>query len=269
MASSITCKPELTAAMLATLDAQRGPGNRPSLPKRTHAVSSIPSLARRNRFAHPVPKRAGALLTLLLVLWSLSGALAQSAPSSLKRVTGHIGFGGSSKQGYLGTYGLQAITHKALTFSLSYHDINLNPKSLPKDYDPGYEVWILIPVPNGYPEAKLSLLSATVGKSFAASRTISFSTQAGLSLVKGETFNFQRQEVATDFWGSKSPNYSATRKSKRTIGMQLQADATWAFSSFAGLSTGVFANFNSIQSPIGMEVKLVLGWMNRAPKKKA
>ena len=269
MASSITCKPERRAAMLATLDAQRDPGNRLAFSKKAYGLSSIPSLARRNRFAHQVPKRASALMTLLLVFWSLSGALAQSNPTPLKRVTGHIGFGGSSKQGYLGSYGLQAITHKALTFSLSYQDIHLNPKGLPKDYNPGYEVWILIPVPNGYPEATLSLLSATVGKSFAASRTISFSTLAGLALVKGETFNFQRQDVATDFWGSQSPNYSATRRSKSTIGMQLQADATWAFSSFAGLSTGVFANFNSVQSPIGMDVKLVIGWMNRAPKKKA
>jgi len=48
----------------------------------------------------------------------------------------------------------------------------------------------------------------------------------------------------------------------------LRADYNWAFLPFMGLGTGVFANFNSIQSPIGLQVKLMLGIMRRQSKVK-
>jgi len=46
----------------------------------------------------------------------------------------------------------------------------------------------------------------------------------------------------------------------------LKADFNWAFSSFAGLGGGVFANINSIQSPVGFHIKLIVGKMNREKK---
>jgi hypothetical protein len=35
-----------------------------------------------------------------------------------------------------------------------------------------------------------------------------------------------------------------------------------------GLGAGVFANFNSIQSPIGFQLTLSMGWMNTGTKSK-
>jgi hypothetical protein len=46
----------------------------------------------------------------------------------------------------------------------------------------------------------------------------------------------------------------------------LQSDINWAFSSFMGLAAGVYANLNSIQCPVGFNVKLTVGWMNRKKK---
>ena len=54
-----------------------------------------------------------------------------------------------------------------------------------------------------------------------------------------------------------------TEEKKKTMGAVLKADFNWAFASFAGLGGGAFANFNSIQSPIGFQIKLLVGKMNR------
>ena len=43
----------------------------------------------------------------------------------------------------------------------------------------------------------------------------------------------------------------------------LKADFNWAFLPFMGVGAGAFANFSSIQSPAGFQLKLIIGWMNR------
>jgi hypothetical protein len=47
-----------------------------------------------------------------------------------------------------------------------------------------------------------------------------------------------------------------------------QADITWAFASFMKLGAGVYANVNSIQSPVGLNIKLLVGKMGREKKHK-
>ena len=63
-----------------------------------------------------------------------------------------------------------------------------------------------------------------------------------------------------------SANYSVQKENKTTIGGVLKADFNWAFLPFAGLGAGVYANFNSIQSPVGFEIKLLIGKMNTKRK---
>ena len=48
----------------------------------------------------------------------------------------------------------------------------------------------------------------------------------------------------------------------------VQADINWAFASFMGLGAGVYANINSIQSPVGFNMKLLVGKMRREKKHK-
>ena len=51
------------------------------------------------------------------------------------------------------------------------------------------------------------------------------------------------------------------------MGAMLKADFNWAFASFAGVGAGVFANLNSIQSPVGFQIKLLIGKMNKQKKR--
>ena len=48
----------------------------------------------------------------------------------------------------------------------------------------------------------------------------------------------------------------------------MKTDINWAFSSFMGLGVGAFANINSIQSPMGFHVKLLVGNIGREKKNK-
>jgi hypothetical protein len=58
-------------------------------------------------------------------------------------------------------------------------------------------------------------------------------------------------------------NYETTVENKNTIGGVLKADVNWAFASFMGMGCGVYANINSVQSPTGFYVKLMIGFMGR------
>jgi hypothetical protein len=104
-----------------------------------------------------------------------------------------------------------------------------------------------------------------VGKYFETGRKTWFTTEAGLSIVSGQELKFTSQPIETGFlyWSS---NYSVQKENKTTIGGVLKADFNWAFLPFAGLGAGVYANFNSIQSPVGFEIKLLIGKMNTKRK---
>jgi len=63
-----------------------------------------------------------------------------------------------------------------------------------------------------------------------------------------------------------SSNYSTQKTSQTTVGGMLRTNFNWAFSPYVGLSVGGFANLNSIQSPVGVEFKLIAGWLNTKKK---
>jgi hypothetical protein len=89
--------------------------------------------------------------------------------------------------------------------------------------------------------------------------------------VNGEKASFQKttsQDMGfLFFWGTTS-NYNSTIEKKSTVGGMLRADFNWAFCRFIGMGAGVFANFNSIQSPMGFNLKLSVGAMGRQKKLK-
>ena len=88
-----------------------------------------------------------------------------------------------------------------------------------------------------------------------------FTTEAGLSIVNGQTYSFTRQPVTNNSLYFSS-NYAAKEESKTTIGGMLKADFNWAILRFLGLDAGVFANFNSLQFLVGFQVKLMVGKLN-------
>jgi hypothetical protein len=144
----------------------------------------------------------------------------------------------------------------------------MNPKNLPSDYEQGFTVIFLIPIPDAMPAVDMNVVSFTAGKILPVSRKVWFSGEAGISIVSGETMNFTRQSsTSTGFFFDYIPsNYSYTSEKKSTMGAMLKADFNWAFCRFAGLGLSAHANLNSIQSTTGLEFKLLVG--NLAKKKK-
>jgi hypothetical protein len=196
---------------------------------------------------------------LLCLLLASPDTFAQTKDTSLRKLYAYAGGGAATRQGYSGGLGVQAVWKNNWTTTLSYHHVGMNPKNLPKDYKPG----LFFAIPDGYPEAVLRVYSLSAGKYIAAGGKAWLTTEAGVSYVQGEEFTFQRQSTDGGGWFYTPSNYSSTTKDVSGFGVLLKADFTWAFSSFAGLGAEVYADINSVQSPLGVELKLLVGWMNR------
>jgi hypothetical protein len=146
----------------------------------------------------------------------------------------------------------------------------MTPKNEPADYQP--ETGYVLFMPYTYQETTdMSMVNLTAGRYFKLGRNTWATTEAGLSYVQGEKVNYQHSQVVSSdiiIFASTSSNYTASKESKSSVGAALRADLTWGFASFMGLGCGVFANVNSIQSPVGFQVKLILGYMGREKKHK-
>lgn len=208
------------------------------------------------------PKLTRAAQLLLCLLTASLGTHAQTKQTSLQKIYAQSGGGAATGQGYSGSLAVQTVWKGDWSATASFHSISMRPGNLPGDYEPGH----FFGIPDNYPESVLSIYSIAAGKRLGKGRTTWFTTEAGLSYVKGEEFTFRPQSTEGTFLSSRA-NYSSTTKSVSGIGVLLKADFTWAFASFAGLGAGVYADINSVQSPVGIELKLVAGWMNREPKK--
>ena len=210
------------------------------------------------------------LITFILFLFLSSPAIyGQTNKSIIKKIYMQLGAGPSNYKGALAEFGVQAVFKNNLTTTFSYHSITMDPKNLPADYKPGYTLIFVLPIPDGNPEQETTLYSLTGGKYFEFGKNFWLTTEAGVSMVNGNKFAFTSQPVISGgIFGYTSSNYATTKENKTTFGGMLKVDFTWAFSKFAGLGIGTFANINSIQSPIGGEIKLIVGWMNRKPNKK-
>lgn len=138
----------------------------------------------------------------------------------------------------------------------------MSAKNLPADYDPEFDVFILYPVPTN----DMKVFNFTMGKYFGTGRKTWFTTEAGFAVVSGQELKFTSQPIEGLGFLHWSSNYAVQKENKTTIGGVLKADFNWAFLPFAGLGAGVFANFNSIQSPVGFEIKLLIGKMNTKRK---
>ena len=164
--------------------------------------------------------------------------------------------------------GIQAIFKNKWSATLSYQELSMTPKNQPSDYqaETGYVLFI----PYSYEvDAEMSLISLTAGRYFKMGRNTWATTEAGLSYVSGEKVSFHHSQVTSTnviIAATTSSNYTTTKENKSSVGFMMKTDVNWAFSSFMGLGAGVFANINSIQSPIGFHVKLLVGKMAREKK---
>ena len=205
------------------------------------------------------------LLSLLMSFVAAFSLFAQSNPGGIKKFYVDFGAGAASHNGASAQIGATAVLKNNWTISASYYDVDANPKNLPSDYEQGCTILLIFPIPDPMPSANLRMLNFTTGKYFELGRKTWFTTEAGLSIVSGQTFQFASQPIKTDCFYVSS-NYSVEEKSKTTLGGMFRGDFNWAFSRFVGFSAGAFANVNSIQSPVGFEVKLIAGWLNNRKK---
>jgi len=206
-----------------------------------------------------------------IFIFSMSVTNAQSRTSKLEKIYGQSGIGPASKSGYSGSFAVQSVWKNNLVATISYQRISSNPKNLPSDYKQGYSIVLFFPLPDPMPEQKLNIISLTAGKFFPSGRKTWFTTEAGLSLVTGDKFTFNRQQIQSEnvvFFAYETSNYNASKEKVSGIGGQLKADFNWAFCSFAGVGAGIYANLNSIQSVVGGEIRINVGWMKRGQKAK-
>jgi hypothetical protein len=213
-------------------------------------------------------------ILIFLFLYSPFTIMAQKKESVIKKVYLQAGAGGNTIDGDHGEISLQTIINNRWSATISYHSLSMKPKNLPSDYKPGTGTVLFIPYSDDV-VVNMNLFSLTAGKYFQTGKKSWITTEAGLSIVNGQTASFQPTAVtAVGPYGillgitGTSSNYNTTLENKTSIGATIRADYNWAFSRFFGLGAGVFANFNSIQSPVGFNLKMTMGWMGRKAKVK-
>jgi len=214
-------------------------------------------------------------ILIFLFLYSPLTTMAQKKESAIKKVYLQAGGGGNTIDGANAELSLQTIINNKWSATISYHSLSMKPKNLPSDYKPGTgTVLFFIPYSDDV-VVNMDLFSLTAGKYFQTGKKSWITTEAGLSIINGEVATFQPTAVTTvdalgllfGYTGTTS-NYNTTIENKTSIGGMIRADYNWAFSRFFGLGAGVFANFNSIQSPVGFNLKMTMGWMGRKAKVK-
>jgi hypothetical protein len=207
------------------------------------------------------------IIALLLAFAMTS--FAQSKETTFKKFYMDLGTGFASHNGILALeFAATAVLNNNWTASISYSLLDMNPKNLPADYESGYTLVILFPVPDAMPSVKLHLVNLNAGKLFALGRKTWVTTQAGLSIGSGQKMTFTAQQVE-EHGLHFSSNYSSTSKSQTAIGGALKADFNWAIIPYLGIGVGAFANVNSVQSAAGGEIKLIFGWLNTKKVKKS
>ena len=214
-------------------------------------------------------------ILIFLFLYSPFTVMAQKKESAIKKVYLQAGAGGSTIEGDNIELGLQTIINNKWSATISYHSLTMKPKNLPSDYKPGTgTILFFIPYSDDV-IVNMDLFSLTAGKYFQTGKKSWITTEAGLSIVNGEVASFQPTiSGSVDALGllfgytGTTSNYNTTLENKTSIGAMIRADYNWAFSRFFGLGAGVFANFNSIQSPVGFNLKLTMGMMRKKAKGK-
>ena len=206
---------------------------------------------------------------IVLCIMSLAFIITASGQTkTMNKLYLQAGAGGGTHEAASYDLGMQTIFKNKWSATLSYHEFDMDPKNLPSDYIPETGYILFIPITYTV-QANMKIVSLTAGRYFKMGRNTWATTEAGLSYVSGEKVSFQHSEVTSSFFliaASNSSNYTSTKEKKSAVGFMMQTDVNWAFSSFMGLGAGVFANINSIQSPIGFHVKLLVGNMVREKK---
>ena len=213
-------------------------------------------------------KSISRILTVLVIFQFVCNleSKSQVTEKPLTKLYLELATGPTTNNGTYGALGLQGILKNNWVATVSYQHLDINPKNLPSDYEQGYTLILIFPLPDEMPTANMNMISFTGGKRFGSGRKVWFTTEAGLSVISGDEFSFTKQTVENhDFYTTS--NYQVKKEAKTTIGAMLKADFNWAFTPYVGLGAGAFVNFSSMQTPVGGQIKLIVGWLNTKKKK--
>ncbi len=202
------------------------------------------------------------LLFISLVCIVANGQIKEK---SIKKIYFQAADGISTRNGSSAELGIQVVLKSNWITSVSYKQIEIKPQNLPADYKQGFTTILIFPFNDAMPVNNINFINFTLGKYFEISKTTWITAEAGLSIVTGDKFYFNSQRVVSTGYligGYTSSNYSVNNEKKTTIGGILKADFNWSILPYWGIGAGVFANFNSIQSPVGFHIKLISGWLN-------
>ncbi len=186
-------------------------------------------------------------------------------PKTVSKLYLQMGAGGGTFNSTDGGFAATAIIKNNASISLSYHHLEMKPKNQPSDYQAETGYILFIPYTNQI-TSNMDFVSLSVGKFYRISKKIWATTEGGLSYSRGEKVEYKKaQSVSSSIIiaGSTTSNYTTTKENKSALGVMLQSDINWAFCSFMGVGAGVYANLNSVQSPIAFQVKLLIGKMGR------
>jgi hypothetical protein len=205
------------------------------------------------------------ILIVLAANFSIA-SFAQMQEETVNKIYLQAGGGASSHNGSSAGVSIEAVFKKNWIGGISYQNLVTDPSNVPSDYRPG-RVNIFPFTFDESPTVETNIYNLTTGKCFKAGQRTWFSTQAGISYVKSQKVNYTHNNANNGGWniiifGEEPSNYNTTIENKAAMGGVLKADFTWAFASVAGLGAGVYTNINSIQSTLGFELKLSIGWMN-------
>ena len=224
------------------------------------------------------PNKISLLICLTLLLVSFMPATAQQNKITKLYLQGATG-GGTFNHIY-SDVSLQAILKNKWSLSLSYQTLEEpKPNNIPNDYVPATGNGEFLFIPYSYmgsvDNVNMKLVSLTGGRYFKLDRNTWATTDAGLSYVKGQKIKFNSIPITSGSTASflgweqyTTSNYETTVDNKNTIGLMAKADVNWAFASFMGIGAGVYGNLNSIQSPVGFHLKLMVGLMGREKRRK-
>lgn len=162
--------------------------------------------------------------------------------------------GGSSDNGVTAGITATVIFKNNWTVGVGYQYMEVSPKNIPADYEPGYVFFIPIPMP----VIKMNTVNVTAGKLLPVSTKTWFTTEGGVSIISTEQMQFRKVARGSVIIGAGS-NYETSTAPANTIGCALNVEFNWAFAKFIGAGVGAFGNINSEKSAIGGQLKLIVG----------
>src|SRR5687768_18546398 len=99
--------------------------------------------------------------TLCFLFSILLCAVGYSQPKSkaLNKIYLQAAAGGASRSGFVGELAIQTVFRNKWVATISYHNIDMEPKNLPEDFDPGNIIIFLIPIPGETPSVDMNLVA--------------------------------------------------------------------------------------------------------------